>query len=100
LKLSVDPYFLVVKSTTVGCMSTGVVETLPETVYVATKKLGVHPREQIAVRKESTARQWLAEQIAKDRVFGEFYWQEYKKTVAESSEGEVYGHIQEIPTQA
>jgi len=86
-------------------MSTGVVEssteTLPDTVYVATKKLGVHPRKQIAVGSEKSARKWLEQQISGDRVLqGELYWKEYKKTVVESSEGEVYGHIQEIPTQA
>lgn len=84
-------------------MSTGVIDsptqTLPDTVYVCTKKLGVHPRKQIAVTSEDTAQQWLTEQIEMDRVFGDFQWREYKKTVAESPDGDVYGHIQEVPTQ-
>jgi len=84
-------------------MSVGIVgatsEPLPETVYVVTKKLGIHPREQIAVTDEQTVRQWLERHIGSDRALdGELHWKEYNKTVVESSDGDVYGHIEEVDT--
>lgn len=84
-------------------MSTGVIassgEQLPETVYVCTKKLGIEPRKQIAVQNESIARKWLRDEIIHDLAMSEsFQWKEYDKLVAESDDGEVYGHIQEVPT--
>jgi len=84
-------------------MSAGVftesVTQLPDTIYVVTKKQGVHLRQQIAVESEQAARQWLEQQIGSDRAFqGELHWKEYNKTVVESSEGEVYGHVEAVNT--
>lgn len=102
MSLSSDPYLLVVYTTTVACMSVlqeqPNADLLPETVYVVTKKLGVRPRQQIVVTSEDTARQWLTEKIEIDRDMDDFDWYEYDKTVAESADGEVYGHFQEVST--
>lgn len=69
---------------------------MTEHVYIASKKEGAREAVSTAHETAADARKWLREQIEYDPMMGTFEWRKYNKTVAEGSDGDVYGYVEAV----